>query len=341
MKCMVLEEFGAPLVPREREIPTPGDGEAILKVGACGVCQTDLKVTQGKHPSVKRLPLIPGHEVAGKVVEVGKGVDKHYIGKHAVVFNYLVCGTCAFCRAGRHSLCAHLKGSIGMSRDGGYSEYVKVPDECLYPISDAIPFEKAATLTDAVATPYHALTSKAKIQKGETVAVIGVGGLGLNAIQIARVLGARVVAVDVKEKALDMARKLGAGWTINVTKDNLLKETMALTEGRGVDAVIELTGKPEMEQLGLEILKVAGRFVLVAYNTSNPFQVKSFLMVSKELEVYGARWCGRDEFKQCIDLVSDSKVDPVVGEVHPLSEANLALNRLQKGEILGRAVLVP
>lgn len=341
MQCMILEEFKAPLVLREREIPSPGEGEAVVKVGATGVCQTDIKIWQGKHPAVRKLPIVPGHEVAGEIVEVGRGVDKSHIGKHVVVFSYHVCGECRYCQEGRESLCSNLKGQIGFNIDGGYAEYLKAPADCLIIISKDIPFEKAAILTDAVATPYHALTSKAKTKPGETVAIIGTGGLGLHAVQIAKMLGARVIAIDISEQALVVAQKMGAEWTIKVPKDGLTKKIIDLSEGRGVDTVVDFTGNPRMEMLALEILKVAGRFVLVAYDSNNPFQVNSQLMVSKELEIYGARWCGRGEFKKCIDLVSSSKVEPFVGEVHPLIEANSILKRLQKGEILGRAVLVP
>ena len=341
MHCMILEEFKAPLVLREREIPTPGEGEVIVKVGASGVCQTDIKIWQGNHPAAMKLPLVPGHEVAGEIVEVGRGVDKSHIGKHVVVFPYHVCGECKFCQEGRDSLCSNVKGQIGFNIDGGFAEYLKAPAECVFFISKDISFEKAAILTDAVATPYHALTSKAKTKAGETVAIIGTGGLGLHAIQIAKILGARVIAIDINEQALVVAQEMGAEWTIKVTEDVLTKKIIDLSEGRGIDAVVDFTGNPRMEMLALEILKVAGRFVLVAYDFNNPFQVNSPLVVSKELEIYGARWCGRGEFKQCIDLVSGSKVEPFVGEVHPLIEANSILKRLQKGEILGRAVLVP
>jgi len=341
MQSMVLEEFGAPLVLRDREIPVPDEGEVVLKVRACGVCQTDLKICHGKHPGARKVPLIPGHEVAGEIVQVGKGVDKIPIGKHAVVYNYLICGECEFCRAGRENLCTAIKGTVGFSRDGGFAEYIKVPSKCVLLIDSHVAFEKAAIMTDAVVTPYHALTSKAKTKEGDIVAIMGVGGLGVHAIQIAKMLGAKVMAIDVKDEALSLARDMGADWTLAVRIEGTRKQIMDLTKGRGVDTVVELTGNIDMENLSLNILKPAGRMVVVAYNLSGPFQVNSSLVVSKELEIYGSRWCGREEFKKCIDLVADAKIEPFVGEVHPLKEANSILDRLEKGDIIGRAVLVP
>jgi len=341
MKVMVLEEFGAPLVPREREIPVPGEGEVVIKVLACGVCQTDLKIVHGKHPGARNVPLVPGHEVAGEIAEVGGGVDQGLLGKHAVVYNYFICGECEFCRAGRENLCTNIKGTVGFSRDGGFAEYIKVPSRCALLIDGHVAFEKAAIMTDAVVTPYHALIAKAKTKEGDTVAIIGVGGLGVHAVQIAKMLGARVIAVDIKEDALKMARDMGADWTLAVSGEGTRKQILDLTEGRGVDTVIELTGNIDMENLSLNILKPAGRMVIVAYTPIGPFQVKSHLAVSKELEIYGSRWCVRDEFKKCIDLVGNGKIDPIVSEIHPLEEANAILGRLEKGDILGRAVLVP
>ncbi len=341
MKCMVLEEFNAPLVLREREIPAPGVGEALLKVGACGICRTDLKLFSGTHPAIKKLPHVPGHEVAGEVVEVGSSVDKELLGKHAVIYFYLSCGTCHFCRSGREILCGNLKGQIGFSLDGGYAEYVKVPATSLFLIRSDIPFEQAAIITDAIATPYRALTSKAKIQPGQTLAVIGAGGLGLHAVQIARVLGARVTALDISEKALAMAREVGAEKTFLVKDDDPGEEILQLSGGEGFDTVMDFVGKPSLQTLGLNLLKVAGKFVAVGYSPTDAFQVHSMRLVSRELEIYGSRSCGRNDLKETIELVSSGKVKPVVAQFHPLADANVALRRLEQGDLIGRSVLIP
>lgn len=152
MKSMALERFGSPLVLRNRDIPVPGHGDVTLKVGACGVCQTDLKICQGKHPAARNVPIVPGHEVAGEIVQVGHGVSKDHIGKRAVIYSYQVCGECVFCTKGRESLCVNVKGQVGMSMDGGYAEYIKIPADALFFIGKDMDFERAATLTDAVAT---------------------------------------------------------------------------------------------------------------------------------------------------------------------------------------------
>jgi alcohol dehydrogenase, propanol-preferring len=341
MKCMVLEEFNKPLVLTERKTPVPGANEVILRVGAAGACRTDLKIWHGVHPAARKLPLVPGHEIAGEVVEVGKGVEASLQGKHAVVYAYLNCGECRYCRSGDEPLCTSLGGQIGFSLDGGFAEYVKVPLKSLFFIKSEIPFRQAAILADAVATPYRALTSKVKIKAGETLAVIGAGGLGIHAIQIAKALGARVYAVDVNEKALSTARELGAEKTLLITREDPTEALAGLSDGKGVDAVVEVVGRPEMQKAGLQMVRPGGRFCAVGYNLDEPFQVSSLLLVSRELQVYGSRACGRKDLQATIDLVSDSRVKPFVGEAYRLEEANVVLNKLERGELTGRAVLEP
>ncbi len=338
---MVLEEFNAPLVLREREIPPPGADEAIVKVGACGICRTDLKVWSGSHPAIRKLPRVLGHEVAGEVVEVGRSVDKDLLGKHVVIYFYLSCGTCRFCRSGREILCTHLKGQIGFNLDGGFAEYVKAPANSLFLIRPDLPFEQAAIITDAVATPYRALTSKARIQPGQTLAVIGAGGLGLHAIQIATAFGARVLAMDINEKALAMAREVGAEQTFLVASDDPRAEILELSGGEGFDAVTDFVGRPHMQRLGLDLLKVAGKFVAVGYNPTDAFQINSMQLVSREIEVYGSRSCGRNDLKETIALVSSGKVKSIVTQCHRLVDANAALHKLDQGDLVGRSVLVP
>jgi propanol-preferring alcohol dehydrogenase len=238
-------------------------------------------------------------------------------------------------------LCTRLKGQIGFNLDGGFAEYVKVPLTSLFFIRPEIPFEQAAILADAVATPYCALTSKIKIRPGETLAVIGAGGLGIHAVQIAKAFGARVLAIDINGKALAMARDMGADKTLQITQEDPTEEMRDFSEGKGVDAVIELVGKPEMQRAGLHMLKAAGRFAAVGYNADSPFQVNSQLLVSKELKIYGSRSCGRKDLQEVIDLVSTAKIKPYVAECHPLQEANLVLSQLEKGQTVGRSVLVP
>jgi len=321
-------------------VPTPGPEEAILKMGACGLCRTDLKIWHGVHPGLRHLPLIPGHEVAGEVVEVGKSVSKNWLGQHAVIYCYLSCGKCEFCRAGSEILCTQLRGQIGFNLDGGFAEYVKVPVDNLFPISADIPFEQAAIVTDAIATPYRALTTKVNLRADEILVVIGAGGLGIHAIQLARLFGAKVIALDINEKALALAKEVGVDKAFHITKDDPKEAIRALSEG-GVDVVMDFVAKPVTQQLGLSLLKPGGRFVSIAYGADNIFEINSQLLVSRELQIRGSRSCGRKDLKETIDLISAKKIKPIIAERCPLSEANVALTKLEQGDVVGRTVLVP
>jgi propanol-preferring alcohol dehydrogenase len=342
MKCMVIEKFNAPLAFRERALPIPAAGEVVLKVGACGLCRTDLKVWRGTHPRIKNvtLPLVPGHEVAGEIVDLGQSVSKDLLAKHAVVYLYCSCGKCEFCRSGREMLCNRLRGQVGFSLDGGFAEYIKVPADSVFPIPPEIPFPQIAIVTDAIAAPYRALAVRARVEPGEIVVVIGAGGLGVHAIQIAKVLGARVIALDVNEKAVALAKQVGADRSFHAVNDDVRGEIQAISPD-GVHVVVDFVAIAQTQQLGLSVLKTGGRFVTVAYNSDNILQVTSPLLVSKELQVMGSRSCSRKDLQEAIELVSASKVKPVVANCYPLADANLALSDLEQGDVVGRSVLIP
>lgn len=341
MKCMELREFNAPLVPAQRDVPKPGIGEVIVKVGACGICGTDLKLWHGNHPAASKisLPLIPGHEVAGEVVEIGQDVDKALAGKHVVVALYDSCGVCEYCQMGAEPLCSQLRGQIGRTVDGGFAEYVKVYAKSLFVIS-GIPFEQAAIIPDAIATPYRGLVRKAKVRAGEVVLLIGVGGLGLHAVQIVKMLGATAIALDISDKALTLAKQVGADVVLNSKNVDPKDEVLKLFKG-GIHAVVDFVARAESQQLGLCLLKPAGRFVSVAYHPQNILKASTPMLSSKELEIYGSRSCGRIDLQEAIDLVASGKVKPMTMEVHPLAEANKALTNLESGNLVGRSVLVP
>lgn len=340
MQCMVLQSFHQPLVLTERATPVPGPDEAIVRVGACGLCRTDLKIWHGTHPALRQLPLVPGHEVAGEVVEVGRAVAPGLLGKHAVVYCYLTCGECEYCRSGSEILCRQVRGQIGFNLDGGFAEYVRVPAKNLFVIAPEIPLEEAAIVTDAIATPYRALVRKARLRGGERVVVIGAGGLGVHALQIARVLGARTAAVDVNEAALQLAAESGAELTLNSSQDDPAG-AIADWSGGGVEVVMDFVARPATQQLGLRLLKPGGKFLSIAYAADNLLEVNSQQLVSRELEICGSRSCGRKDLEETIEWMVGRKIKAVITARYRLAEANAALARLEKGDLAGRMVLIP
>lgn len=189
MRAARLIEAGKPLEIQSIPVPEPAAGELLVEVHACGICGTDLHLAVDGDIPVERTPITLGHEAAGVVVRLGEGVSDFSEGDRVALFPAAYCGECAYCKAGRQSLCEHSK-VYGMARDGSLANFVTAPAHSAFHLPDKVPFDVGAVVTDAVSTPYHALVKRGKLQKGETVGVIGCGGLGSHAIQLAKLLGA-------------------------------------------------------------------------------------------------------------------------------------------------------
>ena len=220
-------------------VPKFGPQEVLVRVRANGVCATDLKIMEGLVPTVS-LPHVLGHEVAGEIVEVGSDVTGLQTGDHVTVYPTRGCGACDPCRNGMENHCLEALRT-GFESAGGFSEYMRVLGRNAVRISPGVLFEEAAILPDAVASVYHALVQRAKLQVGETVAVIGVGGLGIHAVQVARAIGAEVIAADISPEKLDAAKDFQAE-VIDSSNGNLAGQVKERTDGRGVDVVIECVG---------------------------------------------------------------------------------------------------
>lgn len=241
MKAMVLREYNQPMEITEMEPPVILEDEVLLKVKTCGICQTDLKIFKGEiPPPIVNLPHIPGHEVAGEIVSVGKRVSGIQEGDVGVLYIYIACHQCEWCMSGKENLCPNLK-RIGFELPGGYAQYIRVPSYSFCPFQEKIPFEEMAILTDAVATSYHAVNVLADVRPGQNVLIVGAGGLGIHGVQIAKLCGARVLVADQKEKALMLADRFGADFLIHAN-EKPMEAIRDFTKGKGVDTVIEFVG---------------------------------------------------------------------------------------------------
>lgn len=333
---MILKEFKKPLVLEEVAEPKYGSDEVLLKVKAAGVCGTDLKIQQGMVPT-KELPLIPGHEVAGVVAAVGSNVGHFKEGDEALVSFYMPCNNCRSCRNGRQTICENLKGRIGFEYNGGFAEYVSVPEECLVPKPKEISFKQAAVIPDALATCYHALVTRAKVKNGDYIVMVGGGGgLGLHALQIARWLGAIVIGVDVGEK-LQLMKDYGAELVIDGQNPAWSETVYDYTRG-GADHVIEfICNEPSITQ-GLKSLRKGGQLVTVAYSPELKYDaLRAHLF---EIDVLSTRAATRDDIKECLALVIQNKVKPVIGGVLKLDSLNDGLQLIKNGELKGRLIIV-
>jgi D-arabinose 1-dehydrogenase-like Zn-dependent alcohol dehydrogenase len=337
VRAMVLERFGEPLRLTERPEPEPGPGEVLVAVRACGVCGTDLKITGGKLPNINP-PRIPGHEAAGVVAKVGEGVSGLAPGMPVTLYYYVSCGHCRNCRSGRGTICTDFRGRLGFERDGGFAEYVLVPAENCIPIPADMSFADAGVLEDAVATPYHALVTRGGLRAGETVLVMGSGGLGLHAIQVAHAAGAFVVAVDVDESHLELALHYGADRTIRYTPGSYAEDVRRATDGE-LDMVVETVSRPETIRQNAEALHPGGRLVLIGYSPGTELLLETSHTVLSEITVLGSRAAGRHEVEAAVELVARGLVRPVITARYRLEDVNDALEALRQGRTVGRAVV--
>lgn len=330
MKAAVLTAFGQPLELEELEPPEPGDEEALVRVRATGVCATDLKVASGALAHVE-VPRVLGHEVAGELVEPAVGLSA---GQRVACYLYSSCGECRYCLLDRPTLCIHAE-RIGIERDGGMAEYMTLPAANLLPFDSSLSFAAAAVTMDAVMTPWRALRSRAALQADETVAVVGAGGLGLNAVQIAADAGARAAVVDLDEDHRERALSLGA--ELAVAPDGV--DRIRNWSGGGVDVGLDTSGARAGFDSAVACLRPGGRLLCCGYKPGIEYGLDSAELVLGEITVMGSRAGRLEDARGALAAVQEGRIRPPIMEELGLEEANLALERLREGTALGRQVL--
>ena len=327
MRAARLIAAGEPLSIDDVELPTPGPGELLVEVRACGLCGTDVHLAVVGDLPVQYLPITLGHEAAGVVVGCGPGVVGIEAGARVAMFPAAWCGTCRFCLAGRQSLCERSE-VYGMARDGALAEYMVVPARTVIPVPDGIPFDVAAIVADGVATPFHALRSRGRLVAGEAVGVFGCGGLGTHAIQLARMMGAaQIIAVDTDAHALQRATRLGADFTFDPSAGDTARGIRALG---GLDLALEFIGLAETVELAVKSLATAGRAVVVGVGTGRPSLPPLAAFVGREQAVLGSFGMDRADIVDLYDLIAAGRLDlsESVTARYPLAEANAALEHL-------------
>ena len=338
MKAMVLREFGRPLTLEEIETPSIGDDEILLRVKACGICYTDLKIHRGEIPAPYIvLPHVPGHEVAGEVAAVGPKVSRIRVGDTGVLYNFVACHRCEWCINGQENLCADLK-RIGLELPGGFAEFVRAPAYSFCPFDPKLPFEELAVSTDAMATSYRAINRLAAARPGQKILLVGTGGLGIHGVQIAKLCGATVLAADHKPGALALAKQYGADFVIDA-RENPLDRIREITGGKGVEAVVEFVGSKATLAWSLPSLKKGGTLVIVGYAPGNPFPLDTMAVHYNEWTVKGARLCIKAELLEVIRLIEAGKLKPVISRTFLFEKVNEALETLPKESTVGRLVL--
>ena len=297
MKAFVIEEPGRTGFGTA-DPPEPASGKVLLRIRTVGFCGTDLSTYWGRNPLVS-YPRTPGHEVAATVEEVGADVPASFPqGTDVTVLPYTACGTCPACRRGRTNGCRDNQ-TLGVQRDGAMTSFLAVPWEKVLPAPGLSLAEMA--LIESLSVGDHA-AERARVGEGDVVVVLGCGAIGLGAITSAAYRGARVVAVDLDDGKLAVARRCGAAETINSQKDDLHNALQALTSGDGPDVVIEAVGLPETFVAAVEEVAFAGRVVYIGYAKA-PVTYDTALFVKKELDILGSRNASAENFRNVIRMI--------------------------------------
>jgi propanol-preferring alcohol dehydrogenase len=304
-RAVRLAAPGRPLEDARLTVPAPGPGEVLVQVKAAGICHSDAHYRSGVGST--RHPLTLGHEVAGTIAAAGEGVAVPRVGDRVCLHYLVTCGECRDCRAGREQFCATGE-MIGKDRDGGYAEFILVPARNAHPLPEAIPFEHGAIMMCSSATALHALR-KARVAAGETVAIYGIGGLGVSAIQLARAIGAKTVfAVDLNPAKLALAGRLGAV-PVDARSGDPAEALRAATDGRGVDAALELIGSVRAMEQAVRSLAPQGRAALAGL-TQERLSVAPYRdILGREAEIIGVSDHLAGEIAELMDFVTRGELD--------------------------------
>jgi 2-desacetyl-2-hydroxyethyl bacteriochlorophyllide A dehydrogenase len=323
---------GLPLRVEELPVPELADDEVLVRVAAVGLCGSDVHIAVEGITPTGHLPITLGHEIAGTVATLGRDVRAWREGDRVCASALVSDLTCANCLAGRSEICLDRR-LIGIHVDGGLAEYVPVPARNLVAVPDPVPLPVAAVVTDAVATPFHALVDVARVTPGESVVVLGVGGLGLHAVQIASVVGASpVIAVDVRPAQLARASAAGADVTVHAGEGPVVDAVLAATGGRGVDVAAEFVGRPDTIAQAVECLRTGGRAVVAGLGAEPITVLPPTLFVRKELQLLGSYGFTLATIGRLLQLIGSGRLDLTASITHtfPLDRADEALRTLHE-----------
>jgi propanol-preferring alcohol dehydrogenase len=333
MKAAVVTSFTAPLEIQERDIPEPGPGEVLVHLETSGLCHTDIHAAHGDWPVKPALPFVPGHEGVGIIEKLGDGVTTRAIGERvALPWLGYACGDCRYCVDGRETLCEQ-QHNTGYSIDGGFAEYAVANARFAVPVPDGVSSLDAAPLTCAGVTTYKAL-KVANIQPTERVAVFGIGGLGHLAVQYARILGGTVIAVDVEDPKLELARELGAEHLVNAAK---VDPIAAIQELGGADVALVLAASPKVFEQAFSSLSRGGRLICVALPADQEMKISIFETVLKGLSIIGSIVGTRQDLAEVFALHAAGRTR-IIAEGRRLDQVNESIDEVLSGKVLARLV---
>jgi NADPH:quinone reductase-like Zn-dependent oxidoreductase len=340
MKAVIFHQHGGPDVLKYTDAPDPiiRPNEVLVRVKACALNHLDLWVRRGIPGVQFPLPHIPGSDISGEIAQIGADVTAARVGQRVVLAPGVSCGKCPACLAGQDNRCRQFT-NLGYMIDGGYAEFVRAPEVNCLPYPENLSFEEAASIPLVFQTAWHMLLSRAELQPGEDVLVLGAGsGVGSAAIQIAKFFGARVIATAGSDEKLQKAKELGAGQLINHKTQKIRDEVRRITNKRGVDVVFEHVGTATWDD-SLASLAAGGRLVTCGATTGYDAKVDLRFLFSRQLSLLGSYMGTKTELQTVMKLVAAGKLKPIVDRVFPLNEAAAAHTYLESSSQFGKVVL--
>jgi len=342
MKAVRFHEHGGPEVLRYEDVPDPAikANEVLVQVRACAMNHLDLWLRRGYPGRQIPLPRIVGSDIAGDVVRVGDLVTAAKPGQRVLIAPGHSCGLCEHCLGGRDNFCRQYS-IFGIVRDGGYAELVSAPDVNVIPIPEQMTFDEAAAVPLVFLTAWHMLVGRAGLRAGEEVLVLGAGsGVGSAAMQIARLLNARVIATAGSDEKLARARQLGADEVINHATQDIHQEVKRMTNKRGVDVVFEHVGAATWEKSTMS-LAPGGRLVTCGATTGTDARIELRYLFGRQLSILGSFMGSKAELLEVLKFVFSGRLKPVIDSTFPLPEARAAHERMERRELFGKIILHP
>ncbi|MGH1566722.1 MAG: alcohol dehydrogenase [Nitrosopumilus sp.] len=350
MKSARITGPNKPLAVSESDTPKPQGNQVLVKVKSVGVCHSDLHLWEGGYDlgdgqfmkvtdrGVK-YPVTPGHEIVGTVEYIGNGVSGISKGDEVLVFPWIGCGECPACKVGNENLCDTPK-SMGVFQDGGYSDYILIPDSKYLAKLDGVDPDSATSLACSGLTAYTAI-KKSNQNSPEFLVVIGAGGLGLMGVQIAKAItDAKIICVDLDDKKLETAKSMGADYTINSKDPETAQKIISICNNKGADSVVDFVNAPPTAKLAFSILRKRGNLVLVGL-FGGSIELSLVTIPLKSLLIQGAYTGNYNDMVELLELARKGTINPVISKRYSLDEANTALNDLKDRKIIGRAVINP
>jgi propanol-preferring alcohol dehydrogenase len=349
LKSAQIIEPNKPLEINETELPKPNGNQVIIKVKSTGVCHSDLHLWEGGYDTGDgfmkvtdrgvKFPVTPGHEVVGSVEEIGDSVQGVNIGDLVLVYPWIGCGECPTCEKGDTNLCESPK-SLGVFQDGGYAEYVLVPDAKFLAKIDNLDPDAAASLACSGLTAFTAV-KKALTNSPENILIVGAGGLGLMGVQIANALTkANIICADLDDEKLESAKKLGATHIINTKESDAVKKIMSICNEKGVDSIIDFVNAPPTVKMDLSLIRKRGNIILVGL-FGGSVELSLVSVPLKAITIQGAYTGNYNDMLELIKLAQRGVINPIVSKHYKLDDANTALDDLKNRKIIGRAVINP